>query len=71
MIYCIVCSVATQVTTVPVPVSIKSSEDTSALVSGGNLMSKQPSLQGGLCALPHPTEDTETAQLITEAFSNH
>ena len=64
---CIVClqdSVATQITTVPVPVSIKSSQDTSALVSGNNLMSKQPSLQGRLYALTdsaHPTEDTETA----------
>ena len=36
----------------------------SALVSGDNLMSKWPSLQGRLFALPnsaHPTEDTETA----------
>ena len=43
---------------------MKSSQDTSVLVSGDNLMSKRPSLQGRLFALPdstHPTEDTETA----------
>ena len=50
----------TQITTVSVPVSTISSQDTSALVPGGNLVSKQPSLPDRLPDSAHPTEDTET-----------
>ena len=61
---CLQDSAVTQITTVSIPVSTTSGQDTSALVAGGNVMSNQPSSpsrQYALSGSTHPIEDTETA----------
>ena len=61
---CLQDSAATQITTVSIPVFATSDQDTSVLVSGDKVVSKQPSLPTRLYALSnsaHPTEVTETA----------
>ena len=70
---CLQDSAVTQITSVSIPVSTTSGQDTLALVAGSNVMSKQPSSpsrQYALSGSTHPTEDTETTDPSQKLFGN-